>query len=132
MATTNPISSSVQNTTGLDMQSLLKIILTQLTFQDPLKPMDNFQFVSQLAEFASLQQSAQISDKLDSLLSVQGTTQGVSLLSHKVDVNTDGGKTVSGTVQSITFNSGIPVLTVQTSDGTVLTDISMSQIKQVR
>ena len=45
VAATTPAAS---NGLGLDFQSLLQIILTQLTAQNPLQPLDNFQFVSQL------------------------------------------------------------------------------------
>ena len=42
----------------------LKILLTQLRFQDPLKPVDNEQFVAQLAQFSSLEQLTQINQRL--------------------------------------------------------------------
>jgi len=98
-----PVSStgnSAQTAFGLDFQSLLKIILTQLTYQDPLKPMDNFQFVSQLAQFAQLQQSQSLNDQVTSLLSAQSASQATGLLGHTVDV-TSQGTTLSGTVTAV-------------------------------
>jgi flagellar basal-body rod modification protein FlgD len=116
---------------GLDMQSLLQIILTQLTYQDPLKPVDNFEFVSQLAQFTSLEQSRQMTDKLDSLVSGQAATQTFGLLGRNVDVQTDTAM-VSGVVKSVSLQGGQPQLTVETQDGQFLTNATLSQIAAVR
>ena len=72
------------NLCGLNFESLLKIILTQLTYQDPLKPMDNFQFVSQLAQFSQIQQGQVMTDKLGALVTSQTTFQATSLLGRQV------------------------------------------------
>jgi flagellar basal-body rod modification protein FlgD len=118
---------------GLDLQSLLRIILTQLTYQDPLKPVDNFQFMSQLAQFTSLEQTRQLSDRVDNLLLVQASTQAVGLLGRQVDVASGPTNvTTSGVVKAITFKSGQPLLTIESSVGQILTNISPSQIVQVR
>ncbi|OLL30871.1 flagellar hook capping protein [Burkholderia sp. SRS-W-2-2016] len=133
---TNPISSTsdVNNridSIGLDMQSLLQIILTQLTYQDPLKPVDNFEFVSQLAQFTSLEQSRQMTDKIDNLLSVQSATQTLGLLGRNVDVQTDT-SLLSGIVKSVSFKDAQPQLTIETESGQFLTNANISQIVSVR
>ncbi|KGB98613.1 flagellar hook assembly protein FlgD [Burkholderia cepacia] len=116
---------------GLDMQSLLQIILTQLTYQDPLKPVDNFEFVSQLAQFTSLEQTRQMTDKIDSLLSVQSATQTLGLLGHNVDVKTDTA-VLAGVVKSISFQGDQPQLVIETESGQFLTNANISQIVGVR
>jgi len=116
---------------GLDMQSLLKIILTQLTYQDPLKPVDNFEFVSQLAQFTSLEQTRELTSKIDNLISVQSATQTLGLLGKTVDVQTDTAL-VSGTVKSISFKNGQPEMVITSASGDVLTNATVSQIVQVR
>ncbi|MBB5407684.1 flagellar basal-body rod modification protein FlgD [Paraburkholderia sp. HC6.4b] len=133
---TNPISSSSDvgnriDSIGLDMQSLLQIILTQLTYQDPLKPVDNFEFVSQLAQFTSLEQTRQITDKIDDLLSVQSATQTLGLLGRNVDVQTDTAL-LSGIVKSLSFKDSQPQLTIETESGEFLTNANISQIVAVR
>src|SRR6187402_655496 len=85
IAPVSSASTSAKSALGLDFQSLLKIIMTQLTYQDPLKPMDNFQFVSQLAQFSQLQQSQTLNDQITSLLSAQATSQATGLLGRTVD-----------------------------------------------
>ena len=118
---------------GLDFQSLLKIILTQLQFQDPLKPLDNFQFVSQLAEFAQLQQSQSISDQLTSLVSAQATNQAVGLLGTTVDFNVAATRSSqSGVVKSVSFTSNTPQLTILTANGQTLAGVSLADVTQIR
>jgi flagellar basal-body rod modification protein FlgD len=132
----NPISSTSGlnkriDSLGLDMQSLLQIILTQLTYQDPLKPVDNFEFVSQLAQFTSLEQSRQMTDKIDNLLSVQSATQTLGLLGRNVDVQTDTAL-LTGVVKSVSFKDAQPQLTIETDSGGFLTNATISQIVSVR
>lgn len=131
LAPVSSAGSSAQNAFGLDFQSLLKIILTQLTYQDPLKPMDNFQFVSQLGQFAQLQQSQSLNDQVTSLLSAQAATQATGLLGKTVDVSSDG-STLSGTVSAISFSSGQPVVTIRTTDNQTIGGISIADISQIR
>lgn len=131
MATTPVSSVNSSAAYGLDFQSLLKIILTQLTYQDPLKPVDNFQFVSQLAQFSQLQQSQTLNDQITSLLSAQSTSQAVTLLGHTVDV-TGATATQTGVVQAVSFSNGVPLVTIKTSDGQTVANISIADISQVR
>jgi len=124
-------SSSAQSAYGLDFQSLLRIILTQLTYQDPLKPVDNFQFVSQLAQFSQLQQSQTLNDQVTSLLAAQSANQSVSMLGRTVDFSTET-SALSGVVQSVSFATGQPEVTVKTSSGQLIANISIAAITQVR
>jgi flagellar basal-body rod modification protein FlgD len=130
----SPVSSSTASQSsafGLDFQSLLSIILTELTYQDPLKPVDNFEFVSQLAQFSQLQQSQTLNDQVTSLLAAQAATQATGLIGKTVDVL--GGVTpVSGQVTAVSFTSGQPLITITTPDDQTITNISIADISQVR
>ncbi len=131
LAPVGSTSATAQTAFGLDFQSLLRIILTQLTYQDPLKPMDNFQFVSQLAQFSQLQQTQTLNDQITSLLSSQAATQATSLLGRTVDFSGPSG-TVSGTVSAISFSTGQPLLTIRTGDGQTIGNLSIANVSQVR
>lgn len=128
-----PVSSGgpAQSAFGLDFQSLLRIILTQLTYQDPLKPVDNFQFVSQLAQFSQLQQSQTLNDQITNLLAAQAATQATSLLGRTVDFAA-GPTTISGVVKAVSFASGQPEVTIQTADGNSIANVSIANISQIR
>jgi flagellar basal-body rod modification protein FlgD len=132
-----PVSSTAQTAQsafGLNFQSLLQIILTQLTYQDPLKPMDNFEFVSQLAQFSQLQQSQALNDQITTLLSTQSTLQATSLLGRTVDLATGQDQTVtqSGTVTAVSLSSGTPQITIKTGAGQTVANLPLSQVVQVR
>ena len=117
---------------GLDFQSMLKIILTQLTYQDPLKPLDNFEFVSQLGQFAQLQQSQALNDSITEMLSAQSATQATSLLGLTVDLTQQDNTTVSGVVTAVSFASGAPEITLTTADGSTIANVSIANITTVR
>lgn len=127
-----PVSASSPAAFGLDFQSMLKIILTQLTYQDPLKPLDNFQFVSQLGQFAQLQQSQSLNDQITTLLTAQAASQATGLLGKTVDVTPPNGTPTSGQVTAITFASGTPNITMTLTGGQILTGVSLADISQVR
>lgn len=116
---------------GLGFDSLLKIILTQLSYQDPLKPMDNFEFVSQLAQFSQIQIGQTTNDRLEELAAYQATLQATSLLGKFVDVPAGSGL-ISGKVVTVGFADGIPKLSIKTASGSTINNIAMSAISQVR
>lgn len=115
----------------LGQQDLFDIMLTQLTYQDPLKPLDNQQFIAQLAQFTNLEQVRSSNDKLDNLLTIQASNQSINLIGKTVQVETNNGGQ-AGQVFTITFKQGRPLLTVKLPDGSFLNDISMSQISVVK
>jgi flagellar basal-body rod modification protein FlgD len=126
-----PSASTGLQANGLGMQDFLKILLTQLTYQDPLKPMDNQQFMAQMAQFTALQQTQELNTKIDQLITNQAALQSVGLIGRTVEVQTEGGK-FTGTVTALSFSSGTPQVTVHSSTGTDLTGVSLSQILAVR
>ncbi|KAA3659193.1 MAG: hypothetical protein DWQ10_09330 [Calditrichaeota bacterium] len=71
VSATGDIYSSVQSTEALyenpnpmDKDTFLKLLLAQLEFQDPLQPMENEQFVAQLAQFSTLEQMQNMNNSL--------------------------------------------------------------------
>jgi flagellar basal-body rod modification protein FlgD len=117
---------------GLSIQNFLQLFLSQLQFQDPLKPVDNTQFLAQLAQFTNIEQTQVLSDNLTGLLSVVSTNQAVTLLGHTVELSNNN-TTVTGTVSTVNFNNGQPSLTVALSGGgSPLQGVSLSQITLVR
>ena len=124
-------AATAGNVPGLSFESLLRIILTQLTYQDPLKPMDNFQFVSQLAQFSQLQQGQATNEQLTQLVSAAGGSQATSLLGAFIDVPS-GAATLSGRVTAITFADGQPRLTIQTTNGETIADLALGTVSRIR
>lgn len=124
-------TGTATDTTGVGMEDFLKILISQLGNQDPLKPMDNQEFVTQIAQFSALEQSRQLNEKIDQLLSAQAATQSVGLLGRTVDVGSVSGM-ATGRVTALTFAAGEPMMTVLTSAGATIEGVSLSQLLAVR
>lgn len=123
-------TSEIPRNAGIGQEDFMRILLTQLRFQDPLKPVDNQQFVAQLAQFSALELNRQQSEKIDTLLAIQAADQAVALIGKSVEMRTAQGTTV-GNVSAISFASGEPKLTV-TSNGTTFVDVRPSDVVLVR
>ncbi|HSV79497.1 MAG TPA: flagellar hook capping FlgD N-terminal domain-containing protein [Ramlibacter sp.] len=116
---------------ALGLQDFLKILLTQLNYQDPLKPLDNQEFMAQVAQFTALEQSQRANEKLALLIANQAALQSVGLIGRSVEVDTASGK-VTGTVTSLSLQGAAPTVSVTTSTGSLLADVSLSQLASVR
>jgi flagellar basal-body rod modification protein FlgD len=75
---------SAQRTTGKDTlgkEDFLRLLTTQLSNQDPLNPMDNTAFVSQMAEFSGLEQMMNMSASVEQLAVAQAIGNGTDMVS---------------------------------------------------
>lgn len=128
------IGQAVPTTTSnssLSQDDFMRILTTQLSFQDPLKPMDNQEFMAQMAQFAGLEQSRQMNDNLLALLQVESASQSVGLIGRTVEVTTQSGAAV-GQITTLRFVNGNPLVTVKTADGRFLADLGLSAISVIR
>ncbi|NEX63031.1 flagellar hook capping FlgD N-terminal domain-containing protein [Noviherbaspirillum galbum] len=116
---------------SIGIQEFLKILTSQLTNQDPLKPLDNQEFIAQVAQFTSLEQSRQLNQKIDQLVAMQAASHSIGMLGRVADIKTDSG-TQTGTVKAIGFQNGEARLTLQMPDGSYLTDVAINQINTIR
>jgi flagellar basal-body rod modification protein FlgD len=116
---------------GLSIENFLHLFLSQLQFQDPLKPVDNTEFLAQLAQFTNIEQTQVMSDNINGLLTVESTNQAVALLGHTVEVQgSNGAASSTGTVTSVSFSNGQPSLLVKF--GTTDTPVNLSQVILIR
>jgi flagellar basal-body rod modification protein FlgD len=98
------------SSSALGKDAFLKLLVAQISHQDPLKPMDDTAFVAQLAQFSSLEQMMGVNTRLDSLASQQSGTTNASLASMVGKSITLDGSTLAldGTQASapVTFTLG--------------------------
>jgi flagellar basal-body rod modification protein FlgD len=116
---------------ALGLQDFMKVLLTQLTFQDPLKPMDNQAFMAQMAQFTALDQTQQLNQRVQQMIENEAALQSVGLLGRTVDVLASGVRS-TGTVSAMALQGDAPLLTVTLSGGAVLNDVALSQLLAVR
>jgi flagellar basal-body rod modification protein FlgD len=104
-ATRGPTSATSSDATKAagNYKMFLQLLLTELKNQDPTKPVDPTQTVTQLATFSSLEQAVKTNDLLTSLNSQATLTQGSALIGRTI-TSADGA--VSGAVQSVTLADG--------------------------
>lgn len=115
------------NQSSINEQDFIKLLLAELTYQDPLQPMDNTQFLAQLAQFANLEQTSQTNSNMQTLLLMNSTGQSIGLLGKNVEAVTNQG-TIDGQVTEVTFTSSGPQLSITQASGSVVTGIGLSQI----
>ncbi|RTL67930.1 MAG: flagellar hook assembly protein FlgD [Hyphomicrobiales bacterium] len=94
---------------SLDYSTFLNLLLAQLKNQDPTKPMDSTEYMSQLASFSNVEQTIKTNSKLDSLLTSQSLSQAENLVGKTVS-NADG--TITGKVVSVNVASDASVATL--------------------
>jgi len=120
--------AETQTNSSIGQEDLFKILLAQLQYQDPLEPIDNQEFIAQLAQFTELEQTRSLNDKVDQLLLTQSVNQSVTLIGKTIQVQLESATEV-GTVIAVAFNDGDPRLTIQTSDNRVISEVNLSQIQ---
>src|SRR5262249_21707516 len=98
-ATTPQASATTQkNPMGeLGKDDFLRLLVTQLKYQDPMNPSDNQQFMAQMAQFAMV-------EGINNLESTLGSLQGVNLIGKQITYTADDGSTKSGTATSIAMS----------------------------
>jgi flagellar basal-body rod modification protein FlgD len=96
-----------------------------------MQPLDNSQFLTQLAQFVSIEQQSEEVSGINNLLTLGSQGQPLALLTHNVQIANADGTTTSGKVVGIQYDSKGVRLTITTSGSNVLTDVALSQVQLV-
>lgn len=86
--------------TELDKDDFLKILITQLQHQDPTNPMQDKEFIAQMAQFSSLEQMTNMASSFGKLSAIINSSEAQSLLGRNVEI-LDGDKTLYGKVSQV-------------------------------
>ena len=89
----------------------MRILLTQLTHQDPTSPLEDKEFVAQMAQFSTLEQMTNMSSELAGVAGLMARNQAIGLLGRTVEI-AQGDSSVSGRVEEVT-GSEFPQILVQ-------------------
>jgi flagellar basal-body rod modification protein FlgD len=127
-AMTNPFGAQ-----GLDREAFMRLLVTQLQNQDPLEPMQNAEFVAQLATFSSLEQLETLNQNVVGMIALNQSnallsqlTQASALIGQEVSwQDAETGATSSGVVERVKIVDGLAVLEI---DGT---DVPLAAVTEV-
>ena len=108
-----------ENKSMLTQEDFLKLLTVQLQNQDPLKPMEDAQFMGQMAQFASLEQTKELTTTVGKLSTSLGFSSAQQFLGKNVTVMVEG-VDVSGTVSGVVMEDGLPKILM--NDKTYPTD----------
>ncbi len=87
-----------QNELGKD--DFLKILLTQLSHQDPTQPLEDKEFVAQMAQFSALEQITNLSSEMTRVFGLLARGQAVGLLGKTVQIR-QGESLLKGVVEAV-------------------------------
>ena len=99
-------SSSKSSTSSLGQDAFLQLLVTQLQYQDPLNPMDDKDFVAELAQFSSLEQLTEINTGIDNLATIGNQQQllgAVNFIGKTIEANGTAVSLEKGKATSVTF-----------------------------
>ncbi|AAC65697.1 flagellar hook assembly protein FlgD [Treponema pallidum] len=85
----------------LGKDDFLHLLIAQLTHQDPTAPMQDTQFIAQMAQFSSLEQMANMSAQVEKLGTLFGNTEALQAVGKMVEV-TEADNTVRGLISAVT------------------------------
>ena len=74
------LGDSVASSNELGKDEFLKILIAQLTNQDPTDPMDDREFIAQMAQFSTLEQMTNMSSEMERLGGILQSGQAIGLL----------------------------------------------------
>ncbi len=122
----------------LDKDAFIKLLVTQLQYQDPLEPQENGEFIAQMAQFSSLEQMTNVATKLEDINTLVGnidTSVLVGQLSGMIGQGVDWTETVdtadeegnplkvsedySGIITGINIEDGETKVVVETAEGKI-------------
>ena len=104
--TLNPGRKPQQN---LGKDDFLKILITQLSYQDPASPMEDKELIAQMAQFSSMEQMTRMAADFAKLTTMITGSEASSALGRSVEL-ADGERTVQGTVKAVTRGESPQVL----------------------
>jgi flagellar basal-body rod modification protein FlgD len=115
--TTTPTSLS-RNTGGtLGKDDFLKLFVTQLQHQDPMNPMQDSDFMGQMASFSSLEQITNLAAANERIASSLSSNNAIGLLGRTVTYVDENDQIQTGKVEKVTTTDGKPFLTVDGTSG---------------
>jgi flagellar basal-body rod modification protein FlgD len=97
---------------SLGQEEFIKLLITQMTTQDPLNPKKDTDFIAQMAQFSSLEQSRAMQQDMAQLRTEQQFLQANGLIGRTVQIQIDPETHAEGKVEAVRVMDGKPRIIV--------------------
>lgn len=111
-------SATANSQSELGKDDFLRLLTTQLRYQDPMKPMEDTQFIAQMAQFSSLEQMQNMNNSIM-------TSQASAMIGKQVTWTDDKNVAQSGIVSAVKVVNNKATLMVGT------TPVELSAVTQI-
>jgi len=122
------VEKAARNTSKeLGKDEFLKIMITQLQNQDPMQPMEDKEFIAQMAQFSALEQTMNMANQISALRYSPGMvamTLGMNVTWMETDKQGNT-QTKSGIVDSVVTRDGVPYVKIGT------TEVKMDEVTSI-
>lgn len=108
----NPATAAQAPGGALGKDDFLRLLATELRYQDPLSPTDDKEFMSQMAQFSSLEQMTNVATGVDRLSADNAFAEAVGLLGKQVGYTAGDGSTATGIATGVQVANGAVTITV--------------------
>ncbi len=126
------VSTAITNATTKELgkDEFLKLLLTELQYQDAMDPVKDKDFIAQMAQFSSLEQTTNLVEAFTKVAKQSQNNQALSLLGTAAKaVDPDTGEITEGIVASIRLTGDDPDVTIVKEDNTIAV-VKMSEISE--
>jgi flagellar basal-body rod modification protein FlgD len=94
------IKAGKAGSSNLDQNDFLKILITQLQHQDPTSPVEDKDFIAQMAQFSSLEQITNMSSGFQKVSGLLQSSEASAFLGKNVEIR-DGANVITGVVDKV-------------------------------
>lgn len=125
-------AATMKKTFGMDKDDFMKLFITQLQYQDPLKPQDPSAMLDQLSQLSLVEQSYNSTTAMNKLLTAQNNSMSmtsVSFIGKEVKANGNSTSFDGSTPSSLQFNLSVPTaeatLTIKNASGSIVKTVAL-------
>ncbi len=112
LAMQNQQNRATQPGGELGKDEFLNLLVTQLSYQDPLNPMDSTESIAQLAQFSALEQMQNVAEQVEKQRHASSMLDAMLLDGQNVYIELQNGTFASGIIEKATWMKGELNLTI--------------------
>ena len=110
-----PDRTGTSATTSLSRDDFMNILLAEMSHQDPMNPVGNQEFLSQLTQLETLQATNQLTAGIETLIAIQQLASAGALIGLNVRASGGNGAEIVGTVDKVIMQGNTVAVSVNGS-----------------